>query len=229
MKAKLMLITLVCFGGYFLSSCGNGSSDYDEETANKLTSEYRDALKTQDFEKAHDVLNEIYSFFNKVVDNNRERGLFDDFDPQRAKIKSATRVVCDAIKSIYSEEIRYLASSNAEGSWERILYLLSEIKSIGREFNEEQDIIYYDLSYSMADSYQQFVETKNSLCNLCLDLAIDSQNKTVAKKLLRYYVRNCIVEFSGVKYSMKDINEAKEKYQESFDEPMTTPETSNED
>ena len=226
MKAKLMLITLVCFGGYFLSSCGNGSSDYDEETANKLTSEYRDALKTQDFEKAHDVLDKVYSFYDGVV-NNRVTDFWGDWDPYVYNMKSATSFVCDAIKSIYSEEIRFLVSSNAEGNWERVLYLLSEIKSIGKEFDEDVTLLTCD--EVLADSYQEYVKTKNSLCNLCLDLAINQDNKHVAKKLLRYYVRNCIVEFSGVKYSMKDINEAKEKYQESFDEPMTTPETSNED
>ena len=97
-------------------------------------------------------------------------------------IMAASSIVCDALKSIYSEEIRLLVSLNSEDSWERIIYLLSEMKSIGRKYNNNTKLSKYSVDPYLAASYQEFVEAKNFICNLSLNLAIDKGNMLAGKK-----------------------------------------------
>lgn len=112
----IVILMVICIS----YSCSN---NYDVDKGNKLSSEYTEALNTNDYEKAHQVLNDVYSYYNDVVVNNMEVVVGDISDNER-NIKAATTLVCDALKKIYSEEIRYLAYSDLDNNWERIVNLL---------------------------------------------------------------------------------------------------------
>jgi len=214
---KAIKVLLLCIIGYIVYSCVSSWIDDNnrEDMVNKLSSEYKEALKTDDFEKAHNVLDEIYTFYNDIA-GKPERSEWDGYDRWEEKLRPATVLVCDAIKNIYSKEIIYL-SSLEEDHWNRILYLLSEIKSIGKRYDENADISRLDVIY--AKSYRDYVEVYNFLCNQCLDLAINNDNKSVAKKILRYYLKNIKeVSWGSIEYSETDINTALKKYKEAFGE-----------
>ena len=217
-----IVICIVIGGGYWAYSCM--SDGYYSIRCSRLTSNYKEALKTQDFEKAHEVLSEIYTYYDDVVDDNRKEKDF--WHTNEKNIKAASAVVCEALKSIYSEEIRFLVYSNTEDCWERVIYCLSEMKSIGRKYDEYTKLSEYSLDPYLAASYQEFVEAKNFLCNLSLNLAIDKGNKPVAKRILKHYLSNCKIDEGSesydriIKYTNTDINEAHKKYKKSFVEDL---------
>lgn len=205
------VVILIIFESY--KSCSDFFNDYEVGKGKDLTEKYTEALKTEDFEKAHNVLTEIYAYYNKIVNSNRGDSFFGDDDNN---IETATTVVCDALKKIYSEEIRYLVYSNEESKWERIVNLLREIVSIGKELPNGAHVNYDDKM--LVSSYQQFVQTKNNLCNLSLDLAIDNENEHYAKTILRCYLKNCKINNYEVMYNEDDIDAARKKIKEAFGE-----------
>jgi hypothetical protein len=232
----LIISAILCgliWGVPWVSSCiGEG---YDNIRCSKLTSDYKEALKNQDFEKAHEVLTEIYTYYDDVVDDNREEKWMEiGWSTNEKNIMAASSIVCDAIKSIYSEEIRLLVSFNSEDSWERIIYLLGEMNSIGRKYNNNTKLSKYSVDPYLAASYQEFVEAKNFICNLCLNLAIDKGNMLAGKKILRYYLSNCRIDQDKhssdriISYIDSDIKEAKKKYKEAFSDNLNlSPEKTN--
>ena len=232
----LIISAILCgliWGVPWVSSCiGEG---YDNIRYSKLTSEYKEALKNQDFEKAHEVLTDIYTYYDDVVDDNREEKFMEiGWSTNEKNIMAASSIVCDALKNIYSEEIRFLVSLNSEESWERVIYLLSEMKSIGRKYDNNTKLSEYSVDPYLAASYQEFVETKNNICNLSLNLAIDKGNILAGKKILRYYLSNCRIDQGKnsydriVSYTESDIKEAKKTYREAFaDNLKISPEKTN--
>ena len=232
----LIISAILCgliWGVPWVSSCiGEG---YDNIRCSKLTSEYKEALKNQDFEKAHEVLADIYTYYDDVVDDNREEKFMEiGWSTNEKNIMAASSSVCDALKNIYSEEIRLLVSLNSEESWERVIYLLSEMKSIGRKYDNNTKLSKYSVDPYLAASYQEFVEVKNFICNLSLNLAIDKGNILAGKKILRYYLSNCRIDQGKnsydriVSYTESDIKEAKKTYREAFaDNLKISPEKTN--
>lgn len=215
---KAIKVLLLCIIGYIVYSCVSSWIDDNnrEDMVNKLSSEYKEALKTDDFEKAHNVLDEIYTFYNDIA-GKPEHSMWDGYESFEEKYRPVSILVCDAIKSIYSKEIIYL-SSLEEDHWERILYLLSEVKSIGNRYDEDASLEPVDEIY--ARSYRDYVEAYNSLCNQCLDLAINNGNKSAAQKVMRHYLKNIkkVDWYGGIEYSETDINAAQKKYKEAFEE-----------
>ena len=74
----------------------------------------------------------------------------------------------------------------------------------------------------MIELYIEYVNTKNSLCDLLLDLAIDNKKNEVEDKVIYCFVENCVRddEFAPIYYCDTDIQKAKDKYNKAIDKKL---------
>lgn len=106
------------------------------------------------------------------------------------------QVYWSSLDQAYKKEIMYLvASDNAEAA-DRIVFLLNEIPIDGTKkeglvgFGETS----FDISLGQELlAYITYVEHYNNLCDIALDLAINRQNKDMAKKIVRCYKPDVII------------------------------------
>ena len=181
-------------------------------TACIKTNNYRDAVNNNDFEKAHECLDDLYSSYEDAVRNNT------DFLRDSGNIiEGEAEGYCIAANYVYSAELRFLADMDNDESWRRALSLVKEMNVVGRKYPKNKENIWPDGSCYFIRCYQRYIELRNRQCDILLDLAIDYNNQDVAKKVLRCYCENCKTTDdlpSLVYYVKDDIDAAKEKFDE---------------
>ena len=173
---------------------------------------YQDACRENDFEAAHIFLDHLYVEYGAAVEHNT--GFTTKQDGEN--ITSAARDYCFAAECVCSAELRYLASLNEDMAWTRAVALVKEMPVVGRKFAEGTYSTSNDGKCYFIESYQYYVDLRNHLCNLLLDLAIDNKNQEIAEKVLKCYCENCREEYGlyYIYYNMDDLKAAQKKYDE---------------
>lgn len=183
---------------------------------------YRQAVKNNDFEAAHEILDKMYDDFLDTYESNYD-GVF---GPDRPKIEKAAIKYAQAASYVLCAEARYLISEDKENALERIAYLFNEVRIMGEPATSyypdgvddlQQECIKYTC-------YNQTSIYNNQLCDVVLNLAIQNNNKQLAELALSYYRPNGVIMegiITGegkVRWMYKDKEVALEKYNKHFDE-----------
>ena len=210
------LLTLSLFA-VIVIGCGE-TKDYSED--------YKKAVKENDFEKAHDILGEIYDNFEKVWNDNFS-GLEYDND-NRTKIEVAATDYARAASYILGAEVRYLISEKPDMANDKIEYLFNEMVILGEKVpegspyspggvKERQEIC------AKYDCYKQTIKYNNEVCDVVLNLAIKTKNQELAELALSHYLDNGVLVDAGItntiKYENADEKKAKEKFYKAFSSP----------
>lgn len=216
---NLSLLIFCCYISAFFFSCKN-KTDFSA-----LTTSCMEYVRNQDYENAHIILDELYAHYSDAVSRGEgplATALYGSDERYEAvsDIKSAMSAYNIAALQVYSSELRYLSSINEDEAWERALFLLKELPVIGIKYdNYTKSDNTTSKENVMIESYIQYVISKNQLCNLLLDLAIDNKKKDVAEKVINSFEENCKRDddFSPIYYDDTDIQKAKEKYNKAID------------
>lgn len=209
---KIYQLIIACLMLCALVACGN-----QEES-------YRDAVKNNDFETAHKVLDEIYDDFLDTWESNygslEYDRLFHRHESKRGKIVSAASRYSQAASYVLCAEARYLIANDVEGAYDRIAYLFNEIRIMGEKSDDyaPHGNTEYQKECAKVDCYKQTVKYNNELCDVVLNLAIQHHNKKLAQLALMYYRENGR-EGSGYG-SMVWRDDDKEAAQEKYDEAV---------
>ena len=208
---KIYQFTIGCLMLCALVACGN-----KEES-------YRDAVKNNDFETAHKVLDEIYEDFMDTWESNYDEIEMDNFLKSsasvRAKIEAAAAKYSQAASYVLCSEARYIISNYPDEALDRITYLFNEIRVMGEKSDHyaPNGIVEYKKECVKIDCYKQTVKYNNELCDVVLNLAILHHNKQLAELALSYYRENGRVVDSWtcrMGWSYDDKKAAQEKYDE---------------
>ena len=207
-----------------LSGCGNKSISNNASA----TKQYMEFVRNQDYENAHLILDDLYSSYESAVSNGEgplataSYGSNERYEAIN-NIKSSFSSYNNAAKYIYSSELRFLSTLDEEESWKRALFLIKELPVTGIKYDEstKSDNLYSKTNV-MIELYIEYVNTKNSLCDLLLDLAIDNKKNEVADRVINYFVENCVRddEFAPIYYCDTDIQKAKDKYNKAIDKKL---------
>ena len=185
-------------------------------------------VRNQDFENAHLILDDLYSSYESAVSNGEgalATSLYGSEERDEAvnNIKSTFTSYNNAAKYIYSSELRFLSTLDEEELWKRALFLIKELPVTGIKYDEstKSDNLFSKTNV-MIELYIEYVNTKNSLCDLLLDLAIDNKKNEVADKVINCFVENCVRddEFAPIHYYDTDIQKAKDKYKKAIDKKL---------
>lgn len=124
-------------------------------------------------------------------------------------LEGPRQVYWSSLDKAYKKEIMYLVTSDNAEAADRIVFLLNEIPIDG--IKKEGLIRYYEAC--MDDdkgqelrAYITYVEHYNMLCDIALDLAINRQNKEMAKKIVRCYKPDVIVTKGGDNVTVDGIS-----------------------
>ena len=190
--------------------------------------DYKTAVKDNDFEKAHDILAELYGHYEEVWNENFPKLNYTN-DELRSEVEVAATDYARAASYIYCAEVRYLVSENPDIALERIEYLFNEMESLGEKLPEGTR---FDLGPGgdkkefqtciKFDCYKQQVKYNNEVCNIVLNLAFRNKNKELADIALSHFLDNGVLENWGddnkIGYSPIDKQEALKKYTTAFGE-----------
>ncbi len=152
--------------------------------------------------------------------------------------KLAEAIYYEAFDYIYKQETMYILT-NLEGKecTDRITFIMEDIPVIGDKYPEGLCSYFVSLRGEhddgfRLDMYVKWTEHFNNLCNTVLNLSINRKNKELAQTILTRFVENVEVTpgSSGseividgqrvdgnhgyIKYTKKDIDVAKKKYDE---------------
>lgn len=204
MKKALLITAIIGLGVATLCGCGKSVS-------------YQEACRANDFETAHKCLGEIYENFlntwNSQIGNAVESR--DKFrNKYKSRIVSAAMKYSSAASYVLSAEARYIIANYPDEANDRIAYLFNEIQVTGEKVNSYESTRPEDIA--KYDCYIQTVKCNNELCDVVLNLAIQLQNKELAKLALSYYRENSSTSLTYVYWSDKDKAAAQAKYEEAF-------------
>lgn len=209
-----------------LFACGQSSNNTGKD---RSYTNYREAVKSGDFEAAHDSLSEYYDRYISELSNTS----YCDRDER----KLAENLYYNAFDYIYKAEIQYLISElSGDDCRDKILFLLEEIPVIGDKFTEGLcDFYATQLNHDTTGkgiplgAYIVWTQHYNRICNTVLSLAINRKYQDLARCILTCYVDNVEVtegETGGIiidgvkvdgnhgyiKYTTTDKDAAKKKY-----------------
>lgn len=178
---RIKILSFCCVAVFLLTACGSSSSKDGEEkiseTGGNQKESYRDAVKNNDFETAHEILDEIYDEFLDTWESNYN-GLSYEND-LRATIELSATKYSQAASYVLCAEARYIISNYPNEALDKIAYLFNEIRIMG----EKSDEYYpggseeYQQECAKIDCYRQTVKYNNELCDVVLNLAIQHNNK----------------------------------------------------
>lgn len=207
MKKLLNVLAFLCLGVLCFSVCGSCSSksekksksstDFEESGNKKANSEqldYKKACEKLDFDKAHQILNELRRVF---VDE----GLPKAYGDLVSEIKGYNEYV-EADIYIFREEVTYLMSVDDPAAEKRILKLIMETPLDGRALDEGY-CDYYDACEESVTGgekvwlYCYCIKRNNQKCDIVMDLAMLYENQSLAKKVLTFYKDNMHIEKGG--------------------------------
>lgn len=170
---------------------------------------YKDACKSEDFETAHQVLDEIFNEFEDVWNDN----ISDMSSSDRQECEAAATKYSQAACYVLSAEARYLISNN-EDAVDRLAYLLEEIPVMGEELLNNDNYPYRgdasdQIKCAKFDCYRQTVKINNELCNTILNLALKNGNRQMADLALSHYKDNAkVINFYEISRTKDDLMKA---------------------
>lgn len=171
-------------------TCGN---DKRKEEKTAWINSYNEAIKEKDFEKAHNILEDIYTEY-KVGDRSAEFTL-------------------DAYSEVYGAEFRYLILSGDEAAKDKISYMFTEIPELGKKVNA-------DTLKHWNGNYAAYVKCVNGLCNKIIDIAINMDRYDFTPIALGHYLDNIVeTDSSGIYvYKPKDKEAAQAKLDKAIED-----------
>ncbi|MBP5328171.1 MAG: hypothetical protein J6Y98_09725 [Bacteroidales bacterium] len=136
----------------------------------------------------------------------------------------------NALEGLYRDEIKDIVNNQPESAIKKIPLLLSEIPVEGKESKY----------YSEYEPYNKYVEAYNKMCRYTLELAVNTDDINLAKKMLESFKctvktddnnelqRDCSEKESAVDYCAAhfNINAAQYKKQQSQPKKVSTPKES---
>ena len=136
--------------------------------------DYRNAVRKQDFQKAHMILDKLQEKMDDWYENNElvEENVFTGSDYSNYhKFEKMCQNQVDAISFVYGEEMKYLAEQDGESSRTKINFL-------GQELVAKSNIVINKLRAHSSSSANELAEHLNSHLNL-----LENSIKTICPDL----------------------------------------------
>jgi len=215
---RIIFLSLCCVAALSLTDCGSSSSKDGEEkiseTGGNQKESYRDAVKNNDFETAHEILDEIYDEFLDTWESNYNGLSY--YNDLRATIELSATKYSLAASYVLCAEARYIISNYPNEALDRIAYLFNEIRIMGEKSDEYHTGGSEECQQECAkvDCYKQTVKYNNELCDVVLNLALLHHNKQLAELALLYYRENGRESYGDMYWSYDDKEAAQKKYDE---------------
>ena len=181
---------------------------------------YKEAVRANDFDAAHNFLDEIYNDFESTWKYN-----YYDMDynnNNRSRIEIAATEYSSAASYILCAEVRYLISNDPDGAKERIDYLFNERVILGEPVHgigyHPGGVKSRQEACAKLDCYKQTVKYNNELCDVVLNLAIANHNEELAKLALSYYMQNWVLNDNHIGNNVEWVDNYKKSAQQRYDE-----------
>lgn len=189
-RQLLMLLAVVAM----LTACNLKSDLKEKYKTEEVVSydNYQDALRANDFEAAHELLEEM-------------RG-----KPDYEK----------AYDEVFNAEALYLCANGDKSSLDRVVFLLSSVPiegtpvPEGTAFKDRYDMRKMEDGHNL---YIRSVTKYNQKCNMLIDLAISKHNEGLAERIMPLFkavpmsLENVSDSVQTMQYSWADRDRAKEK------------------
>jgi len=170
MKAvKYVAAFLVLLAIMRIASCSCACSHSDKEN-----NDYVQAIKENNFEKAHEILDEYYK---DLIKNNNS-------DLYHASDKYSERYWA-AADHIYKAEMNYLLSENDPEANKRMIYTLANMNIVGDVVKDGEHISYNQIH--RCENYSTFTKRYNRICDEILKIAIFYKNQDMAEQIIKLY------------------------------------------
>lgn len=198
MSIRIGYIFILLASFFLLTSCNLKSDLKEKYKSEEVVSydNYQDALRANDFEAAHKMLEEMQS------EANYEK----------------------AYDEVFNAEALYLCANGDKSSLDRIVFLLSSVPLEGVPVPEGTTFkSRYDVR-ELADGHNRYIHsvTKyNQKCSMLIDLAISKHNESLAKRIMPLFkavpiaLDNAYDSVQTMQYSWADRDRAKEKVEQS--------------
>ncbi len=174
-KKKLIWLAVIALVAYFIiDNIFSGESESGPGTA---TTSYVEAVSTNDFRTAHEILDNLLS--DAISDN--AQGYYNS-DESLEKFWAAA-------DHIYKAEMMYLIEMKDMDANKRLINSLALMNIIGDKPSHKMSA--YGGSLTKYDNYQIFVTRFNRLCDEILSISILYNNKEMAKQILLLYKEDC--------------------------------------
>lgn len=173
-KKKLIWLAVIALVAYFIiDNIFSGESESGPGTA---TTSYVEAVSTNDFRTAHEILDNLLS--DAISDNARGSYYSDE----------SLEKFWAAADHIYKAEMLYLIDMKDEEANKRMINSLAVMNVIGDKPPHKTTAY---SSITKYDNYQIFVTRFNRLCDEILSTSILYNNKEMAKQILLLYKEDC--------------------------------------
>lgn len=194
--ASVSIIDIAC-------SHGNNKNDRD----------YVAAIRDNDFELAHEILDDLYV---DLIKSNSNNSLNADKYSER---------YWAAADHIYKAEMNYLLSENDPEANKRMIYTLANMNIVGDVVKDGEHISYNQIH--RCENYSTFTKRYNRICDEILKIAIFYKNKDMAEQIIKLYKQNNDFEhewcgktdkyIAHITNSWSSRDAAKRKLQEAID------------
>ncbi len=152
-------------------ACG-GSSDGSSDINYKDPKAYMNAVKEQNFEQAHEILDNLYADY------------LNEYNRSKMPAQKGERY-WTAANYIYNAEMDYLLPQNDEGANKRAVFTMVQMNPIGDEPISGHTYSGYDDHMGRYKSYTNFAAAYNKLALKIIELALFYENKDVANMVLK--------------------------------------------
>lgn len=202
----------------------NTGEDVTTRKDNIVYATYQEAVKADDFEAAHNFLEEIYDEFQETWESNigdvgSENHLEGETHASSA-ISSAAMKYSQAASYVLCAEARYIIANIPDEANDRIAYLFNEIRVMGEKVDNyySDGATHYQVDCAKYDCYIQTVKCNNELCDVVLNLAIQHHNKELAELALSYYREKGKANDGPIYWTNEDQRAAQAKYEKALSE-----------
>lgn len=193
----ILALTAICQACGGSSDGGGNSSDINY----KNPKAYMNAVKEQNFEQAHEVLDNLYADY------------LNEYNKWKHASTEANRY-WSAANYIYNAEMDYLLPQNDETANKRAVFTMVQMNAIGDEPISGHTYSGYDDNMGRYKSYTEFADAYNKLALKIIELALFYENKDVANTVLKSMKKGYTLHEVDSQYTWTvnttDIDRAKE-------------------
>lgn len=170
MKKWIWIIVAIIAIGAILDQC---SSNHDENSPK----EYIKAVNDNDFEKAHDILDNLYANYLQNPDG-----------------ETSTQRYWTAAEYIYKAEMQWLLPQHDAEADRRLIFTLDAFNPVGLEpvGNYNYGLTEHNTKYQQFNSYCRFAEEYNKLCIELIKISLRNENLSLAE-LTFNTMKNCYI------------------------------------
>ena len=140
---------------------------------NKNDGDYVAAIRENNFELAHEILDDLYVDLIRSNSNN-------SFDADKYSERYWA-----AADHIYKAEMNYLLSENDPEANRRMIYTLANMNIVGDVVKDGEHISYNQIH--RCENYSTFTKRYNRICDEILKIAIFYKNQDMAEQIIKLY------------------------------------------